>query len=162
MKQELALPENKKIVPKPTKNEIIAAMVEIAREKHDAEVEEAERKLKALEIKFQKYALSRFKKEWKERTMSADNNRYDGNFNYHLCFKADEAGSAIHVERKKLRQLVNAEFDEKGTRAMLRESLLGVSQHASRVDMLLEDKDSRAHLESVLEGIINHPAELAA
>lgn len=164
MSTQLALPENKKVIPKPTKDEIITAMVEISREQYLARKAEHAGLLGKAQKKAEDYAISRIKKEF--RTANIEPVLYTrghncGRISLSLDFAPDEKSTALQSELERLESVVRETFDEKETWRFIKEELMGLTPKAERVQLILTDKASRKHLEEVLHKIEN-PEEQAA
>ena len=155
MNNQLTIPENK-ITPKPTKNEIIAALVEIARGKFIEEQKGFKAEREANTAAFEKHAMKRFKAEWK--TTEPDICFYSsGKVQIVFTLAADEITKKHNEVDDKLRYFkLQQKFDEKNTRYVIRNNVTGSSgtSHEERVAAILNDKETAKYLEEVYAGII--------
>jgi hypothetical protein len=158
MTTDIALPENK-INPKPTRTEIIAALVEIARGKFIAQREEYLAELEANQTAMEKHAMTRFSAEF--RTASPQIAVcYSGKIIIEFELPAD-AVSREHAEESELKRFrLREKFDEKATRSVIRENITGQkgTSHEERVAAILGNPDTAKYLEEVYAGFLTPPA----
>lgn len=153
MSTELALP-SKTIVPKPTKNEIIAAMVVIAREKFMTEREALIKARDQLSAKISKRYNAAFKAHLKSLKITNVGFTHSGKPEIYIGYvqlDPDEESVRLHKELTEAENAAKICFDEVATRSRLRERFLNVGSHADRVHLLLNDGNSKAYLTELLE-----------
>jgi len=155
MSTQLTIPTQKPIIPKPTKTEIISAMVEIAREKFEKEQEVHQAALDAFDATLQKHARKLLRKHISTATIDVDVG-YDGNkISIRISSVPHELGERnLYNERERLRRPTYQSFDEKRTRDSIRDRMnRGTPTKEERIDALLDDPAARRHLELALEAL---------
>lgn len=158
MSTQLTIPSQKPIVPKPTKTEIISAMVEIARQKFNVERSKHQAALDEFDSRLKKHARKIVRKHIST-----------GDMDVVCCYDGDEITIKFTVphemgerhlrdEREALRRSVCQVFDERRTRDDIRRRMeISTPNKQERIDCLLSDPAARRHLELALESLYAEP-----
>lgn len=164
MKTELAIPQNKPIIPKPTKTEILDAMVRIEKERWLKERAAAKVEIEKHDADFRKKYLKKLIAAMRGKLASPPDLKvskgYRGQAQLYISVELplDEEMEAHEKRRDELRDKMRQEFNESHVKARLREGLPAKSVHADRVGQILSDGASRKYLEEVLDAI-NTPVQ---
>ena len=155
MSTQLTVPTQKPIIPKPTKTEIISAMVEIARGKFHAEQKQAKVKLEEFDAALQKHARKLIRKHITTAKVSVVPHYHGDTIDIDFDAIPHEMGARnLYAERGAIRLKTQESFDEKSTRDDIRDRMnYGPGSKEARVDAMLCDPDARKHLEKALEAL---------